>query len=72
MQESFGVVCKGADFIVVEDVGSLGEINLRSGDVANVGFAMRAVMPVILFGDIDRGGVIALLVGTYAVLLEEY
>lgn len=57
-----------ADIVVVEGAGSPAEINLRHGDIANMGFARAAGVPVILVGDIDRGGVIASLVGTQAVL----
>lgn len=57
-----------ADIVVVEGAGSPAEINLRNGDIANMGFARAAGVPVILIGDIDRGGVIASLVGTKAVL----
>jgi adenosylcobyric acid synthase len=57
-----------ADIVVVEGAGSPAEINLRNGDIANMGFARAAGVPVILVGDIDRGGVIASLVGTQAVL----
>jgi adenosylcobyric acid synthase len=57
-----------ADFILVEGAGSASEINLRKHDIANMGFARAANLPVVLVGDIDRGGVIASLVGTRAVL----
>ena len=57
-----------ADIVVVEGAGSPAEINLRSGDIANMGFARAADVPVVLIGDIDRGGVIASLVGTRAVI----
>ncbi len=57
-----------ADLVVVEGAGSPAEINLRAGDIANMGFARAADMPVILIGDIDRGGVIASIVGTKAVI----
>ena len=60
-----------ADVVVVEGAGSPAEINLRAGDIANMGFARAAGVPVILAGDIDRGGVIAALVGTRAVLDPE-
>ncbi|RYY27614.1 MAG: cobyric acid synthase [Sphingomonadales bacterium] len=57
-----------ADFVVVEGAGSPAEINLRSRDIANMGFARAAGVPVVLVGDIDRGGVIASLVGTRTVI----
>ncbi len=57
-----------ADLVVVEGAGSPAEINLRAGDIANMGFARAAHVPVVLVGDIDRGGVIASLVGTRAVI----
>ena len=56
------------DLVVVEGAGSPAEINLRSGDIANMGFAREAKIPVVLVGDIDRGGVIAAIVGDRAVL----
>ena len=69
--ESFAKVSEDADLVVVEGAGSPAEINLRAGDIANMGFATRANVPVVLVGDIDRGGVIASLVGTHAILAEE-
>ena len=57
-----------ADIVLVEGAGSASEINLRAADIANMGFARAADIPVILVGDIDRGGVIAGLVGTQAVI----
>jgi adenosylcobyric acid synthase len=57
-----------ADIVVVEGAGSPAEINLRRGDIANMGFARAAGVPVVLVGDIDRGGVIAALVGTQTVI----
>jgi adenosylcobyric acid synthase len=59
------------DIVVVEGAGSPAEINLRSGDIANMGFARAAGVPVLLVGDIDRGGVIAAIVGTKAVIDPE-
>ena len=69
--ESFEEVKSGADLVVVEGAGSPAEINLRAGDIANMGFATAAGVPVVLVGDIDRGGVIASLVGTHAILPDE-
>ena len=57
-----------AELVLVEGAGSASEVNLRAGDIANMGFARASGTPVVLVGDIDRGGVIASLVGTQAVL----
>ncbi|MEI2805904.1 cobyric acid synthase [Albidovulum sp.] len=66
--ESFGRLKAAHDLVIVEGAGSPAEVNLRSGDIANMGFARAAGLPVVLVGDIDRGGVIAQIVGTQAVL----
>ncbi len=66
--DSFARMQAEADIVLVEGAGSASEINLRSGDIANMGFARAADVPVVVVGDIDRGGVIASLVGTHAVL----
>jgi adenosylcobyric acid synthase len=66
--ESFARLQAACDIVVVEGAGSPAEINLREGDIANMGFARAAGVPVVLVGDIDRGGVIAAVVGTRAVL----
>lgn len=66
--ESFARLGERADLVIVEGAGSPAEINLRKGDIANMGFARAANIPVVLVGDIDRGGVIAQIVGTQAVL----
>ncbi|KIC47457.1 cobalamin biosynthesis protein CobQ [Ruegeria sp. ANG-S4] len=66
--ESFDRLCEDADLVLVEGAGSPAETNLRKGDIANMGFACVAGVPVILVGDIHRGGVIAQIVGTQAVL----
>ena len=68
VMESFGRLCARADLVLVEGAGSPAEINLRAHDIANMGFAAAAGVPVVMVGDIDRGGVIASLVGTHAVL----
>jgi adenosylcobyric acid synthase len=69
--ESFAKICGEADLVLVEGAGSAAEINLRDSDIANMGFACAADVPVVLVGDIDRGGVIASLVGTHALLAQE-
>ena len=66
--ESFNRLKARHDLVIVEGAGSPAEVNLRAGDIANMGFARAADCPVILTGDIDRGGVIAQIVGTQAVL----
>ena len=66
--QSFHRLAAECDLIVVEGAGSPAETNLRAGDIANMGFATAAGVPVILMGDIDRGGVIAQIVGTQAVM----
>jgi adenosylcobyric acid synthase len=66
--ESFGHLASEADLVLVEGAGSASEVNLRAGDIANMGFARATNIPVVLVGDIDRGGVIASLVGTKAVI----
>jgi adenosylcobyric acid synthase len=66
--ESFTLLADQADIVLVEGAGSPAEINLRGGDIANMGFAAAANVPVVLAGDIDRGGVIASLAGTHLVL----
>ncbi|MCS0496388.1 cobyric acid synthase [Ancylobacter sp. MQZ15Z-1] len=71
VMESYGRLAAEADLVLVEGAGSASEINLRANDIANMGFARAANVPVVLIGDIDRGGVIASLVGTRAVLAEE-
>jgi len=69
--ESFKRLKSQYDLVIVEGAGSPAEINLRVGDIANMGFAEAANVPVILCGDIDRGGVIAQVVGTQAVMDSE-
>jgi adenosylcobyric acid synthase len=66
--QSFQRLCTQADIVLVEGAGSPAEVNLRNGDIANMGFARAAGVPVVLLGDIDRGGVIAQLIGTQSVL----
>jgi adenosylcobyric acid synthase len=69
--ESFEKLSQEYELILVEGAGSPAEINLRDGDIANMGFATEANVPVILIGDIDRGGVIASIVGTYQILPDK-
>src|SRR6202161_266456 len=69
--ESYARMKAEADIVLIEGAGSAAEVNLRANDIANMGFARAADVPVVLVGDIDRGGVIASLVGTKAVIAPE-
>ncbi len=69
--ESFSRLKAQADLVLAEGAGSPAEVNLRQNDIANMGFARRAQVPVVIVGDIDRGGVIAQLVGIKAVITPE-
>jgi adenosylcobyric acid synthase len=69
--DSYARMKAEADIVLIEGAGSAAEINLRANDIANMGFARAADAPVVLIGDIDRGGVIASLVGTKAVIAPE-
>ncbi|MGD9913041.1 MAG: cobyric acid synthase [Rhizobiaceae bacterium] len=71
VMDSWAKVREGADLVIVEGAGSPAEINLRARDIANMGFATRADVPVVLIGDIDRGGVIASIAGTHLVLGDD-
>lgn len=68
--ESYRITAEQADLVIVEGAGSAAEVNLRAGDIANMGFAEAADLPVLLVGDIDRGGVIAQIVGTHALIAD--
>ena len=68
--DSFDRLCDAYELVIVEGAGSPAEVNLRAGDIANMGFAEAANVPVVMIGDIDRGGVIASLVGTDKVLSQ--
>ncbi|MEM0922541.1 MAG: cobyric acid synthase [Pseudomonadota bacterium] len=69
--DSYRRIANQADLVLIEGAGSPAEVNLRPGDIANMGFAEATDAPVCLIGDIDRGGVIAQIVGTQAVLPPE-
>ncbi|WP_373502012.1 cobyric acid synthase [Aestuariivirga sp.] len=69
--DSFRRLASECDLVLVEGAGSPGEINLRHGDLANMGFAQAASVPAILVGDIHRGGVIASIAGTFDILPPE-
>src|SRR6201998_110261 len=69
--ESFARLRAQGDLVLVEGAGSPAEVNLRANDIANMGFARRADLPVVIVGDIDRGGVIAQLIGINAVIAPE-
>jgi adenosylcobyric acid synthase len=66
--DAFARLEEVAELVLVEGAGSPAEVNLRDSDIANMGFAEAADVPVVLVGDIERGGVIAQLVGTIALL----
>lgn len=66
--ESYAIICENADLVLIEGAGSPAEINLPGRDIANMGFAAAADVPVLLVADIDRGGVIAAIVGTHRVI----
>ena len=68
--QSFDRLKADFDLVIAEGAGSPAEVNLRAGDIANMGFAEKVGLPVVLVGDVDRGGVIAQIVGTKAVLDE--
>jgi adenosylcobyric acid synthase len=68
VRESYLRLRGRADLVIVEGAGSPAEVNLRANDIANMGFALGSHVPVVMVGDIDRGGVIASLVGTHALL----
>jgi adenosylcobyric acid synthase len=68
--ESYQRLAQRYDVIVVEGAGSPAEINLREGDIANMGFAEAVDCPVVLVADIDRGGVFAQIAGTMSLLSE--
>ncbi|HIJ38494.1 MAG TPA: cobyric acid synthase [Rhodospirillaceae bacterium] len=66
--ESLAIIGEGRDLVLIEGAGSAAEVNLRAADIANMGFAEAADLPVVLVADIDRGGVLAQIVGTHALL----
>ncbi|MEM7253077.1 MAG: cobyric acid synthase [Pseudomonadota bacterium] len=68
--ESYERLRANADIVLVEGAGSASEVNLRAGDIANMGFAQAVNLPVVLVGDIDRGGVIASICGTHQLVSD--
>jgi adenosylcobyric acid synthase len=68
---AFNELAGDADLVIIEGAGSAAEVNLRDGDLANFGFARAAGVPVVLLGDIHRGGVIASIIGTFAIIAPE-
>jgi adenosylcobyric acid synthase len=69
--DSYARLSGEADLVLIEGAGSAAEVNLRERDIANMGFARATQTPVVIIGDIDRGGVIAQLVGTKAVIAPQ-
>jgi adenosylcobyric acid synthase len=69
--DSYARTRADAELVLVEGAGSAAEINLREGDIANMGFARAALCPVALVGDIDRGGIFAQILGVKAALAPE-
>lgn len=69
--DSFQRLRRQYDLVLVEGAGSPAEVNLRPRDIANMGFARAADVPVVLAGDIDRGGVIAQIIGTQTVIAPQ-
>lgn len=69
--DSYARLKRDADIVLIEGAGSAAEVNLRANDIANMGFARAADVPVVLIGDIERGGVIASLVGTKTVIAPQ-
>ena len=71
IEKAFHKLCDTYDVVVIEGAGSPAEINLKENDIVNMGMARIAKAPVLLCGDIDRGGVFASLYGTVKLLEEE-
>ena len=71
VRESFARLAAEADLVLVEGAGSPAEVNLRDGDIANMGFALAEAVPVVLVADIDRGGMLASVTGTMVLLPAE-
>jgi len=72
VKEAYAIVSAGSDMVVLEGAGGAAEINLAGRDIANFATAVMAQAPVVLVGDIDRGGVFAGLYGTYSLLPQQH
>ncbi|MDR1915612.1 MAG: cobyric acid synthase [Synergistaceae bacterium] len=70
VMESYNRLCSHADIVFVEGAGSISEVNLRDGDISNMGFAVEAGVPVVLAADIDRGGALASIIGSHCLLRD--
>jgi adenosylcobyric acid synthase len=71
VMESFTRLKSQSDIVIIEGAGSISEVNLRDGDISNMGFAVEAGVPVVLAADIDRGGALASVVGSWYLLPDD-
>lgn len=71
IMRAYGDLARRFDAVIIEGAGSPAEVNLKQGDIVNMGMAKMAAAPVLLVGDIDRGGVFAQLLGTMMLLADD-